>query len=130
WINRGDHFELQKGPITNSLGNICAAAADIDGDGIDEIAVCTKTNGFHLYKNEHGTYVEATKAFGLADYGRRSVVFVDVNGDGHPDLATVESSRVQIFLNVGGRYAKPVLTLKVTDGKDVGFGDVDGDGDP
>jgi hypothetical protein len=130
WINRGDHFELQTGPITNSLGTLCAAAADIDGDGIDEVALCTPDKGFFIYKNVNGTYVDATKSFGLKGYGRVTVEFVDVNGDGRPDLATVTKANVQIYLNVGGHYGRPVLDQKVTKGKDVAFGDVDGDGDP
>lgn len=131
WINKGDHFVLQKGPVTNEIGNLCSAAADIDGDGIDELAVCTPANGFYIYKaNAQGIYEVATKSFGVASYGRRTVKFVDINGDGRPDLATVTKTQVQLYLNVGGKYtSKPVFSQKVPDGSDVAFGDVDGDGD-
>ena len=132
WINKGDHFELQKGPITNELGNLCSAAADIDGDGIDEIAMCTGSKGFYIFKADaSGIYQIATQHFGVASYGRKMVHFVDVNDDGKPDLATVTATRVQLFLNEGGKYpSKPVFNLKVTDGVDVAFGDVNGDGAP
>lgn len=129
WINMGDHFELQEGPLTNDVGNLCAAAADVDDDGLDEVAICTPDAGFHLYRNEGGTYVEATADFGLDDYGRRNVEFVDLDGDGRLDLATVARTRVQVYLNEDGRYAKPTFDVEATDGKDVAFGDLDGDGD-
>ena len=38
WINAGDHFELDEGPLTDDVGSLCAAAADLDGDGLDEVA--------------------------------------------------------------------------------------------
>jgi hypothetical protein len=132
WINKGDHFELQKGPITNELGDLCSAAADIDGDGIDEIAMCTGSKGFYIFKADaNGIYQIATQHFGVASYGRKTVHFVDVNHDGKPDLATVTATRVQLFLNKGGKYpSKPAFSLKVNNGVDVAFGDVNGDGTP
>lgn len=131
WINHGDHFVLQTGPATNDLGNICSAAADIDGDGYDELAVCTPSHGFFIYRrNAQGIYEVATSTFGVTSTGRRMVHFVDVNGDGRPDLATVERTQVQLFLNDGGRYdSTPTFSVNVTDGRDVAFGDCDGDGD-
>ena len=129
WINRGDHFELQADdPLTNELGNHCAAAADIDGDGLDELAVCT--NGrFFLYRNKGGTFVDATKENGLDEQGRLGAEFADLNGDGRPDLVTIRRSGMEVQLNEKGRLGKPVFTKKLKDGKDVAIGDVDGDGD-
>ncbi len=129
WINRGDHFELAKGPINNDLGNLCSVAADIDGDGIDELAMCTLKNGFRIFKRENGVYVDATAAFGLTEDALRTVKFVDLNGDGQLDLATVTLRRVQVFLNDHGRYEKPVFNREVDGATDVAFGDADGDRD-
>ena len=130
WINKGNHFELQQGPITNANGNLCAAAADIDGNGLDDIAVCTSTKGFFLYRNVGGKYVLDTKSFGVAPYGRLAVKFADLNGDHRPDLVTVTGKQVQVFLNQHGRYSTPAWSLDVTDGRDVAIGDVNGDGQP
>ncbi len=133
WINKGDHFELQQGPITNDNGNNCAAAADIDGNGLDDIAVCTPTKGLFLYRNKGGKYVLDTKSFGVAPYGRETVKFEDLNGDHRPDLVTVtrsSPSQVQVFLNRHGRYPTAAWTHPVTDGRDVAFGDINGDGQP
>ena len=130
WINKGDHFELQEGPITNQNGNLCAAAADIDGNGLDDIAVCTPTKGFFLYRDEGGKYVLDTKSFGVAPYGRITVKFPDLNGDHRPDFVTVTRTQVQVFLNQHGRYPRAAWSLPVTDGRDVAFGDINGDGRP
>ncbi len=129
WINEGDHFVMQKGPINNQLGNNSAAAADINGDGYDEIAMCTPTHGFFIFaRDTHGIYQVATSQFGVSSTGRREAHFADVNGDGRPDLVTVEKTVVRLYLNEGGKYGKPVFTDKVSDGMDVGFGDANGDG--
>ena len=129
WINAGDHFELAHGPLTNDIGNLCAAAADLDGDGLDEVAICTPEDGFHLYRNRGGDYVEATAEFGLEGYGRRTVEFVDLDGDGDQDLATVARSRVQVHPNEGGFFGAPMFDVTAKDAKDVAFGDLDGDDD-
>jgi hypothetical protein len=129
WIDEGNHFVLQKGPITNNLGDLCSAAADINGDGYDELALCTPTHGFFIFKRDaHGIYQVATSEFGVSSVGKRKVVFADLNGDGRPDLATVTQTAVNVYLNEGGKYGKPVFTQKVSDGMDVAFGDVNGDG--
>lgn len=129
WINRGDHFELQKGPQTNDLENLCSAAADIDGNGLDEIAMCTTMDGFFIYRNDDGEFVEATEELGVDDYGRLTAEFADLNDDDRPDLVTVAPKRVQVHLNEGGRYGD-VIDLPISDpGTDVAIGDVDGDGD-
>jgi hypothetical protein len=127
WINKGDHFE--EVPPKTSTGNLCAAAADIDGDGYDDLAVCTPSDGIIVFRNEKGKLVGDTKSFGLDDYGRRAIVFGDVNGDGKPDFGSVAQSRVQIYLNENGRYGDPTFDVAVTDGMDMAFGDVDADGD-
>lgn len=129
WINAGDHFELDDGPLTDDVGNLCAAAGDLDGDGLDEVAICTPEDGFHVYRNQGGVYVEATAELGLEDFGRRNAEFVDLDGDGDQDLATVTRSRVQVYPNEGGVFAAPTFDVVAKDGKDIAFGDLDGDGD-
>lgn len=131
WINRGDHFEQPKSdPTINGLGNLCTAAADINGDGLDELAFCSGTHGFLLYRNTGGHFVEDTSGFGLANYGRITVKFADLNKDGRPDLVTVTRTGMQVFLNKDGRFAaKADFTQKLADGKDAAVGDIDGDGD-
>src|SRR5204862_7518205 len=55
WINEGNRFVLHQGPPTAEIGNNCAAAADLNHDGLDELAGCTPKNRFHLYRSSgHG----------------------------------------------------------------------------
>ncbi len=75
WINEGTHFVLHRGPPTLEIGNHAAAAADITHNGLDDIAVCTPTMGFHLYPRS-GTATtptttrrSASKAGDGASYG-------------------------------------------------------------
>jgi hypothetical protein len=116
-------------PLTNVRGNLCAAAADVDGDGLDELALCTPRHGFSLHRNDSGTFVEDTAGFGLDDHGRRAVEFGDFDADGRPDLVTVMRRSVHVHLNRKGRLGDAVFTKRLDDGKDVGIGDADGDGD-
>jgi hypothetical protein len=55
------------------------------------------------------------------------VTFADTDGDGPVDLATATRQRVQLYVNDGGCYGKPVFNQRVDDGIDVEFGDADGD---
>jgi hypothetical protein len=130
WINRGDHFKKQThDPVNNQFGNLCAAAADIDGDGHIDLAVCTKTKGLVLFRNKGGTFERDNDRFGLADHGSRALEFANLNGDRRPDLVAIGGKNVQVFLNANGRYGKPAYSEGLHDGRDVGTGDVDGDGD-
>ena len=85
--------------------------------------------GFHLYRNKKGTFVDDPKSFGLDTHGLKQVKFVDLNGDKLPDLATVTQKRVLVYINDKGHYGKPAFGVELKDGTDVAFGDVDADGD-
>jgi hypothetical protein len=129
WINTGTKFVLQKGPPTGEIGNNCAAAADLTHNGLDDIAVCTPTKGFFLYRAlGNGNYSLATTSFGLQPYGRRTVRFVDVNHDGWPDFISVTQKRVTVQLNDHGHFGKAVFSLPTDNAQDVALGDADGDG--
>ncbi len=131
WINEGNHFVLHSGPPTLEIGDVdnCAAAADITHDGLDDIAVCSPTKGFHLYRAlGNGNYVDDNAAFGLPAWGRRDVRLVDVNHDGWVDFISVTKTAVTVQLNEHGHFGKPVFTMTTKDAADVALGDVDGDG--
>jgi hypothetical protein len=130
WINRGDHFEKQTDdPVNNQFGNLCAAAADIDGDGHIDLAVCTKTKGLMLFRNTGGTFEFDNDGFGVAERGYRAIEFADVSGDHRPDLIAVGGKNAQVFVNANGRYSKAAFSEGLYDGRYVATGDVDGDGD-
>ena len=129
WINEGNHFVLHNGPPTLEIGANCDAAADLTHDGLDDLAVCSPTKGFHLYRAlGNGNYVDATTAFGVPAYGKRSVRFADVNHDGWADIITVAQKRVTVILNDHGHFGKPVFSLTTKNAIDAALGDTTGDG--
>ena len=71
WINDGNKFVLHQGPPTLEIGNNCAAAADLTHNGLDDIAVCTPTKGFYLYR-----------ALGNGNYARPRRRSASRRGDG------------------------------------------------
>jgi hypothetical protein len=129
WLNRGDRFEDATGPWSEAgVGSICAAAADVDGDGRDELASCTGRRGFFLYGQQEGAFDVVTRALGVEAYGRVSADFGDVDADGRPDLVTVARNRVEVLRNEGGRFGRPVFTQQLVNGYDAALADATGDG--
>jgi hypothetical protein len=129
WRNRGDRFEELTGPWSeDEVGSSCVAAADVDGDGRDELALCSLRRGFFLYGQRDGAYEVVTRALGVQPYGRVNADFGDVDGDGRPDLITVSRNRVEVLRNEGGRFGDPVFTEEVVQGQDAALADVTGDG--
>jgi tetratricopeptide (TPR) repeat protein len=86
------------------------AAADIDGDGIDEIYVC-QPGGLpnRLYKNDgKGRLRDISKDAGLNLLDDTSgALFADLRNSGHQDLVLVRSNQPVLFLNDGnGRFTE------------------------
>ena len=84
------------------------AAADIDGDGIDEIYVC-QPGGLpnRLYKNDgNGRFRDIAKQAGLDLLDDTAcALFVDLRNSGRQDLVLVRSNQPLVFLNDGnGRF--------------------------
>ncbi|HWC64913.1 MAG TPA: CRTAC1 family protein [Thermoanaerobaculia bacterium] len=66
-----------------------AAVGDVDGDGWEDVYVTGLGNmgGNRLFRNEHGRFVDVTKAAGVGDAGwGTSAAFFDYDGDGKLDL--------------------------------------------
>ncbi len=91
-----------------------AAAADVDGDGWEDLFVTDSAEGApnHLYRNlfgETGRLVfrdvaaEAGMAAGNdAANAAADALFFDYDNDGRPDLFVVRFGRSQLFRNLGG----------------------------
>ena len=84
------------------------AAADIDGDGLDEIYVC-QPGGLpnRLFKNDgRGRFQDIAKAAGLDILDDTAgALFVDLRNSGRQDLVLVRSNQPLLFLNDGkGRF--------------------------
>jgi FimV-like protein len=86
------------------------AAADIDGDGLDEIYVC-QPGGLpnRLYKNDGtGRFRDISRETGLDILDDTAgALFVDLRNTGFQDLVLVRSNRPLLFLNDGkGRFSE------------------------
>ena len=89
-------------------GELGIEAADIDGDGQDEIYVL-QPGGLanRLYKNDgHGHLRDISKQAGLDILDNTpSALFVDLRNSGHQDLVLVRNIQPELFLNDGtGRF--------------------------
>ena len=131
WINAGNKFVLHTGSANGRDRKQLRRGRGSHTLGLDDIAVCTPTKGFFLYRAlGHGNYVADAKGFGIASYGRRAVRFADVNHDGWPDFISVTQTGLTVQLNDHGHFDKSTFSLPLKNGQDAAVGDCDGDGNP
>jgi hypothetical protein len=129
WLNFGGRwFANPPGLPTEPTGNRCVTAGDFDDDDYDELIVCGGQR-LRVYGNAGGTWSNTTAAVGLPSWGRNDAELADLNHDGRLDLATVTTGRVEVRMNIGGRFPRTSYAQAVTAGRDLAIGDADGDGD-
>ncbi len=91
---------------TGALGWQCVAKGDIDGDGWDDLLVCSAKDDGQLYVNNHANDFTLLASPAVGKW--RDAKLVDMNGDGRDDLVAVDFDNVlRIFLNTG---ASPYFT--------------------
>jgi FG-GAP-like repeat len=134
WVNvGGDRFVNPPGLPTQEIDNQCDTAGDFDGDGLDELIVCSGEvtgNAFYIYDNRHGKWSIANKRFGVPSFGRSDAQLADLNGDGKLDLVTVTADRLEVRLNRSGRFPMADYSLPLRSGWNLAVGDANGDGHP
>lgn len=106
----------------------CVSARDVDGDGFDELLVCT-SRGLVLYDNVDGRrYVDASaRIVSNRHWGRGE--FADIDGDGLPDLLTLNHQRINVLRQAQGKFEEILLDAPLEGGRLLATGDIDGDGD-
>lgn len=83
------YFREVKGPWIRHVPTECAVSADIDGDGIDDLILCTKKSAT-LYRQDRSgrwTVVKGVTGPHVSKWG--GVQVEDVTGDGRVDLVVV-----------------------------------------
>ena len=110
--------------------------ADLDGDGdLDLVVSSTEGPGLYWVENEGGTLAAPQQILVVdrASTDASSIAVADLNGDGHLDLVSRNSSSRQTLWFENDGAADPTFTQRVVGpinfAFDVVAGDLDGDGD-
>ena len=112
-----------------------AKIGDLDGDGLNDIAVVNLRGSLQLFFNNGAGSFERVSLNGLwpSNSYTLDVDIGDLNGDGRNDLAVAFSTQtgaVSVLINQGHRsFAAPVNYNLCSSSAGVAIGDLDGDGD-
>jgi hypothetical protein len=107
------------------------AVADLDGDGLVDIAAFSTTAAqISIWWNNGGGAFADEQMIAIGS-NPSDLALADIDGDGAPDLVTAEANGVVVYRNLGGRTFG-VPSMMVLDGAQarVAVGDLDGDGHP
>jgi VCBS repeat protein len=119
--------------ITSTTGAHCAIARDVNGDGWQDLLVCTagKAGGpMRLFRNDAGTgFTDVSASAGLRGVALDAAL-MRLNRDSLLDLVSVDRTGVHFQLATApGRFGAHVAVRDVQGGADLAVGDAEGDGD-
>ena len=109
-------------------GGGCAQAIDENGDGWQDLMVCTSA-GVRLYRNQAGaSFRDDSTAAGLSKVWKDAAL-ADLNGDGRPDLVEIVKLKVAVRMGSASGVFGPLVTVAaLTQGRGLAIGDADGNG--
>lgn len=109
-------------------GGGCAQAIDENGDGWQDLMVCTSA-GVRLYRNQVGaSFRDDSTAAGLSKVWKDAAL-ADLNGDGRPDLVEIVKLKVAVRMGSASGVFGPLVTVAaLTQGRGLAIGDADGNG--
>jgi hypothetical protein len=133
-LNRGDGTFLPHVDYRAGLTPDFVATADLNRDGKPDLTVANydgDTVSVSLNRGD-GTF-EARRSYGTGTSsgpGPESVAVADLNGDGAPDLVSVQYYSYSVFLNKGDGTFQPKHRYRADGYHSVAIGDLNGDDSP
>ncbi|MBX3028655.1 MAG: VCBS repeat-containing protein [Chloroflexi bacterium] len=116
------------------LGADCVRAADLDGDGWEDIVLCARAKGrsdgfgVRILRNMKGRLVDVTTTSGIEPIDALDAIVADMDGDGRPDIVEIAPWELRVLLRRGERYVVGYQRT-LAGGVGIAAGDVDADGD-
>lgn len=105
-----------------------AVAADVDGDGADDVIGRSTSDGTVQAAYSTGAQFDAPRPFGTGTT-QGNVSYADVTGDGNADQVTASTSgAIEVASSTGSTLTPPISSGAAPAGAAVAVGDVDGDG--
>lgn len=102
---RAQYQEISQAAGIDAAGPFRGLAfGDFDGDGWDDLYVCSRLGENKLYRNRgNGTFIDVSKAAGVnSSANTRLAIWGDLNNDGYPELYLgLENEPDILFLNNG-----------------------------
>lgn len=124
----------QKGNLKKSLPFMGIATLDVDGDGIDEVAIGgghEQPDGIYKY-SENGFSPMAIKGLEKGDTDATfGLASADLNGDGKEELFIARESGVYLAENTGGAFNQRKIEFDLADNTtplSIALGDINKDG--
>ena len=131
-----DAFSEQISIDPNAPGAECVVAADLNGDGLPDVAAVLRTSGQVVwYPNQGNGDFGAAIVLDTAVFFLNALVAADFDADGLTDLVVIGQHSIDLFRNAGnGQLVKEnILTTQtspnILECMSLEYADLDGDGD-
>jgi hypothetical protein len=114
--------------VTMEIGGRCAAAADYDANGRDDLLVCGDDR-IHLFRRRASGFQDVTERSGLPTVAATAARFGDFDGDDRLDLVYLHASELTVVLQGSRQRFSVARRLSLRHGHGLAVGDPDGDRD-
>jgi len=120
--------ELVVPGVTGQIGARCASAADIDGDGFDDLLVCGN-DALRIYRNNRNNgFQNMAPILGLAT-NHADAIAVDLDGDRDRDLVLTSGGTTRVRLQTAAWTFGTAQIVASGEARNVATPDIDADGD-